>query len=427
MLLWQVSIQGQEQMPIEWRSVRCILLVLILTSMSQAQLNDPATSPIVDANSRFAFKLFKQLTNDNPQHNIVVAPTGLSLTFGLLDNGSDPETRREIESAFEFTGMDVLQINDGFAALRKEMDLVPPPPQKKGVKGGSPAPLASDPNRLVIADSLWGHKYFSAAFRTTSRNYYGLDLERLLPTSSPSAQVSRWASKKAHTNIPILMGTIAQGNFLLVDVTRFHSRWSCEFDVSMTKPAPFTLLTGLKKNVPMMHQERKFDYLEGVKFQAVVLPYRQGSSMYVFLPSTESSLKELEQTLSARNWQEWVSQFRSREGMLGLPKFKIGTSFDAGAALQELGVRRIFEELAALRPVIGIEGARLTEARQVTDVSVDEKETEAISVTMVGGVVGGIGAEPPKPFEMIVDRPFFFAIRHNSTGQLLFLGAVVEP
>jgi serpin B len=42
----------------------------------------------------------------------------------------------------------------------------------------------------------------------------------------------------------------------------------------------------------------------------------------------------------------------------------------------------------------------------------------------MGGV---IGQERPKPFVMIVNRPFFFAIRHNPTGQLLFLGAVVEP
>jgi serine protease inhibitor len=47
---------------------------------------------------------------------------------------------------------------------------------------------------------------------------------------------------------------------------------------------------------------------------------------------------------------------------------------------------------------------------------------------MMGGVPFGHNEpERPKPFEMFVTRPFFFAIRHNSTGQLWFLGAVVEP
>jgi serpin B len=155
--------------------------------------------------------------------------------------------------------------------------------------------------------------------------------------------------------------------------------------------------------------------------------------MYVFLPAEDSSLKELEQTLTAKNWQEWLSQFVSREGMVGLPKFKTETGFDVNAALRELGVKRIFGQFAALRPAVTIpEGARLTNALQTTEISVDEKGTEAISVSIAGGVPGGvlgrvIGQERPKPFVMIVNRPFFFAIRHNTTGQLLFLGAVVEP
>ncbi len=45
----------------------------------------------------------------------------------------------------------------------------------------------------------------------------------------------------------------------------------------------------------------------------------------------------------------------------------------------------------------------------------------------MGGVSGGQLAPSPKPFEMIVNRPFFFAIAQEHTGQLLFLGAVAEP
>jgi serpin B len=422
-------------MQIGWkRHIGRLSLVLVLSTALLAQRSSPALSPIVDANSRFAFKLFKQLTTETPDHNILVAPTGLSLAFGLLNNGSDPETRKEIESVFEFTGMDRAEINDGFAALRKEMNLVTSPPQKQGTKAGSPAPWADNPNRLVIADSLWiKHGYFGKQFLSASRNYYGLDLQRLLPSSSPSAQVSRWASKQVHRNVPITMGTMARNDFLLVNVTRFHSFWEHHFESSMTRPTPFALLSGQKKEVPMMYQQRNFDYIEGPKFQAVVLPYDQNASMYVFLPAEDSSLKELEQTLTAKNWQEWLSQFNFREGMVGLPKFKTETGFDVRAALRELGVKRIFEQFTALQPAVTIpEGARLAGAIQKTELSVDEEGTEAISVVFAGGIPGGVaggmpGQERPKPFVMIVDRPFFFAIRHNPTGQLLFMGAVVEP
>jgi serpin B len=32
-----------------------------------------------------------------------------------------------------------------------------------------------------------------------------------------------------------------------------------------------------------------------------------------------------------------------------------------------------------------------------------------------------------EPFQMIVNRPFFCAIRDNQTGTVLFMGSIVEP
>src|SRR5579862_6028460 len=174
-----------------------LLIALATTGILRAQDKALAPSPIVDANTRFAFSLFQQLTTQTPDHNILVAPTGLSLTFSLLDNGSDPETRKEIESAFEFAGMDIVGINAGFAALRKEMNLIPLPPQKKAAHADAPAPWIDNPNRLVIADSLWiKHGYFGKEFLDMSRDYYGVDLKKWLPSPSASAQIGLWASSE---------------------------------------------------------------------------------------------------------------------------------------------------------------------------------------------------------------------------------------
>ena len=57
---------------------------------------------------------------------------------------------------------------------------------------------------------------------------------------------------------------------------------------------------------------------------------------------------------------------------------------------------------------------------------VNEEGTVAAAVT---GVVATItSVQPPQEkFVMKVDRPFFFAIRDNVTGNVLFMGSVVEP
>jgi len=57
---------------------------------------------------------------------------------------------------------------------------------------------------------------------------------------------------------------------------------------------------------------------------------------------------------------------------------------------------------------------------------VNEEGTVAAAVT---GVVVGVTSvqEPRERFVMKVDRPFFFAIRDNQTGVVLFMGSVRNP
>jgi serpin B len=81
--------------------------------------------------------------------------------------------------------------------------------------------------------------------------------------------------------------------------------------------------------------------------------------------------------------------------------------------------RAEFRELIDLGP----ERAFIKEVRHKTFVEVNEEGTEAAAATSVEFGVTCVQEE----FNMLVDRPFFFAIRDNQTGALLFAGAVADP
>jgi len=246
-------------------------------------------------------------------------------------------------------------------------------------------------------------------------------------------QISRWATGRTRKSISITPGRMMKNAFLFVDVTHFREFWKHDFQESATKPGTFTLARGSTKQVPFMYQTEHFSYFEDEKFQAVILPYSDLTNMLIFLPGEQSSLKEFEQNLNTEGWHRWQSRFDSRMGTVGLPRLQMETGFDVRAALEELGVKRAFETFAAFKPIAPLDGARLENAIQKTQLKVDERGTEAVSIGIVGGVPGGIaggmigGPPPPPPFQMIMNRPFFFAIVNKPTGQLLFLGAVMDP
>ena len=69
----------------------------------------------------------------------------------------------------------------------------------------------------------------------------------------------------------------------------------------------------------------------------------------------------------------------------------------------------------------------ISDVEHKTYVKVDEKGTEAAASTAVvtrfmSAIVGS-----GKPFRMIIDHPFAFAIAERGTGAILFVGTVFDP
>ncbi|NES03865.1 MAG: serpin family protein [Okeania sp. SIO2F4] len=63
----------------------------------------------------------------------------------------------------------------------------------------------------------------------------------------------------------------------------------------------------------------------------------------------------------------------------------------------------------------------IDEVKNKTFVEVNETGTEAAAVTRVEG------STRSRPIEMLVNRPFFFAIRDNESGIILFMGEITNP
>ncbi|MDG2617341.1 serpin family protein [Thermoleptolyngbya sichuanensis XZ-Cy5] len=372
----------------------------------------PVDARLVAANTRFGFKLFSEVAAQSPGENVLISPSSVSIALSMVYNGASGDTQRAIAEALQLEGLSLEDVNQGNAALEALLE-------------------SADPKvKLAIANSLWSREGvdFRPDFLAKNREFYNAEVTSL-DFSQPNAPsvINDWVNRSTEGKIPTIVERLNPEDVLfLVNAIYFKGTWSAPFNPSMTQTQPFYLPNGDRLNHPLMSQSGQFVYAETDQFQAVNLPYgNRRFSMVVFLPKQSTSLEAFQQTLTAENWQTWNTQFRRREGMVKLPRFNTEFSVELNDALKSLGMAIAFDpDQADFSAMINAQ-AFINRVQHKTFIEVNEQGTEAAGSTGIS--IGVTSAPIDPPFQMVVDRPFFYAIQDNQTGSILFMGTVVNP
>lgn len=384
--------------------------------MNQTQMNNRQNPAIdrrlVDANTRFGFKLFSEILKQQPNQNIFVSPTSVAIALAMTYTGASGETQQAMAKTLELQGMPLTEVQQAYANLRLTLE-------------------NPDPNvKLSVANSLWARKDidFKPEFLQTNQKFFGAQVTDLdFTDSQASQQINQWVSQKTNGKINQIVDRLQPDDLLfLVNAIYFKGNWSAEFNPRLTQQRPFYLSRGQKTH-PMMSQTGDYRYLETNEFQAISLPYSQGRfSLYVFLPKPNSTLNTFYQQLNPQTWEQWMRQFRKRDGTIVLPRFKLEYGIELSNALKALGMGVAFDAQTADFSAMSAVAAKIDQVKHKTFVEVNEEGTEAAAVTSVGIRATSIQM-PTEPFQMTVDRPFFCVIRDNQSGTVLFMGSIVNP
>jgi len=370
---------------------------------------------LVAGNAEFAIDLYRRLGAGN----LFFSPAGISTAFGMAQAGARGETALEIARALRYP-LAGEPLHSTLGPLTRELVLDQPG------------------RRLAVANALWvqtGYPLLPAYTRTLGTHYgappTSLDFEG--DRAGAAAAISRWAEQNTNGRIRDLLAPDdlhPRTRLVLTNTVWFKADWQRQFEAGATRERDFFVRGGAPVKVRMMHQrEAQFRHLDGGGFDAIELPYRgEEMSMLVFLPKTRDGLPAFERELTGANLRAWTDTLRSAEPKvvdLALPKIELRTRYDLPVPLQEMGMRLVYTEASDLSGISTAERLLIDRAIHQTFLLVDEKGTEAAAATAI--TIRPVSAPPTPQVRFHADHPFFFLIRDNRSGALLFMGRIEAP
>ncbi len=417
----------KQRLPLIALSVLSVLLVSYVTliyfpscdqSLAYASSDEYAFSvnkDVIIANSKFAFNLFREVVADDKNDNVFVSPLSVSTTLMMTCNGAKDTTKEAMLRTLRFESMSLEEVNQGFTNLIGSLENV------------------DEQVKIMIANSIWVKNEFELlvkpSFKDRVKNHYDSEsFTRDFGNIQTVNEINGWVDENTNSNIKEIIETIdPELVMLLLNAIYFKGEWLIKFDEAKTQKQDFFLSEENTVKVDMMSTSGNFSYFSGENFQAVRLPYgRDKIAMYIFLPHKDVPLDSFISDMNHTINEKYINDLKPIPNLkVKIPKFKVEYGVKRlNNVLEKMGMEIAFQPNAAnFSGIASIapENLYISYVDHKAIIEVNEKGTEASTVTSVGI---GLTALPPG---LIVDKPFFFEIRDDRSGSILFMGKIQNP
>jgi len=385
---------------------------------------------VINANNQFAFDLYNKLNADpeNAGKNIFYSPYSISAALAMTYEGAKGQTADEMKSVFHFPENEILRTN--FAAIYNDIN------------------EKNNAYELRTGNALWVQQDYPLLEDYLSRveKYYGgkaANLDFVNETEKSRQTINAFIEEQTNHKIKELItpGILNEKTRLvLTNAIYFKGTWEWEFKESDTREQDFKISPTNVVKVPMMYmkpEKATFNYADLEKLQILELPYKgEKISMLILLPKQGEdydyetgekivynyTLEDIE--LSNEKLAEYKSEMKETKlDAIYFPKFEFDTKYSMAGTLAKMGMPTAFSRNDAdFSGMTGNKDLYISQVIHQAYIKVDEKGTEAAAATAVMMATASISKNIFR-----ADHPFIFIIQDRETGNILFMGRVIDP
>ena len=388
------------------------------TSQGVADIMPVVEDPVADEDAMWTFS-YNMLKENLGDTNPVLSPMSAYLAMGMVGLGAKGDTLAEFENVMgkgmQTTAGTLMQNLPNWLNDTRE--------EKKSV--------------LSVANAVWVDETMhpdESWVKNVSDIYAAEAYRGVLSSEGVKKDINRWVEKKTNSLIKEFLTDPldAEAKMALFNTIYFNGQWVNEFEKTSTYVEEFITSDGQAEKVDMMHDQRTELYLQNEKMDGVVLDYRYGNMAFVALkPTAGQTVREMYEALTYEDLAGLLDNGSSELINLKLPKFEVEFDKKLNETLQNMGIKRAFDEQLADFTGLGYtdngNSLYISLVRQKAVVKLDEEGTEAAAVTMVVMKECAMAMPEKPPIEVYFDEPFLYMIMDMESKTPLFMGVMDNP
>ena len=384
-------------------------------SRREIRSQNPVEGKFFEAINDFSYKtgavILSQSEKEEKGQNINYSPLSLYYALSIAASGAKNETEAQLLELLGVSDSKILseQCGNLYRLLYRDNEI----------------------GKLKIANSIWmdedmnGDKIeFKDDFvKQAAENFYASSYSVDFAKEETAKAMARWISANTNGTLSPKIETDPEQILSILNTVYFYDQWIDRFDKSKTAEDTFYLSNGEEVRCDFMNREfGSARFFKGDSFIRSSLNMKNNSQMVFILPDEEISPYEL-----ISSPEQMKVSFEGGEEYHGdvvwkIPKFSFGSKLSLTDALKNLGVNSAFAEDADFTGITN-HVAYISSIMQETHIAIDEDGVEASAFTDIR-YVGG--APPEGRAEMILNRPFIYAVMSQYEG-LLFMGICENP